>query len=158
MDIKTGLCECMKGILKGPCKHKSIVAKTYKMKNGIERDSDWFRPLLEEQSVPLVDWNVSINEEEDEDMSIKNDSFEEQANMSIRKSLQSESDEEEDTSSTELLAQLKKSVFCFLFKVQNRFGHDSEQYKKAINAFIKQCDKLSDGNDKRNLLPKTLTV
>ena len=128
------------------------------MKNGIERDSDWFRPLLEEQSVPLVDWNVSINEEEDEDMSIKNDSFEEQANMSIRKSLQSESDEEEDTSSTELLAQLKKSVFCFLFKVQNRFGHDSEQYKKAINAFIKQCDKLSDGNDKRNLLPKTLTV
>ena len=113
---------------------------------------------MEEQSVPLVDWNVSINEEEDEDMSIKNDSFEEQANMSIRKSLQSESDEEEDTSSTELLAQLKKSVFCFLFKVQNRFGHDSEQYKKAINAFIKQCDKLSDGNDKRNLLPKTLTV
>ena len=108
----------MKGILKGPCKHKSIVAKTYKIKNGIERESDWFRPLLEEQE-----------------------------NMSIRKSSQSESDEEEDTSSTELLAQLKKSVFCFLFKVQNRFGHDSEQYKKAINAFIKQCDKLSDGND-----------
>ena len=59
------------------------------MKNGIERDSDWFRPLLEEQSVPLVDWNDtlidSINEEADEDMSVENDSFEEQENMSIRK-------------------------------------------------------------------------
>jgi hypothetical protein len=33
VDIKIGLCECPRGALKGPCKHKGIVAHKYKIKN-----------------------------------------------------------------------------------------------------------------------------
>ena len=77
VDIESGLCECFRGFLKGPCKHKAAVVKKYKMKNfdvlpednekmrafyhfigtGVERASGWFRPLLEESSFPPSDWN-----------------------------------------------------------------------------------------------------
>ena len=64
-----------------PYENETMRAFSYYLGTGIERDSDWFRPTLEEQSVPLVDWNDtfidSINEEEDEDMCVENDSFEE---------------------------------------------------------------------------------
>ena len=33
VDIKNGLCECPRGALKGPCKHKGIVSHKYKIKN-----------------------------------------------------------------------------------------------------------------------------
>ena len=49
----------------------------------------------------------------------------------------------------ELMASLKKSMFCFIYTIQNRFGNEREQFRKAICAFIKQCDKLSESNDAR---------
>ena len=33
VNIKKGTCECRQGSQKGPCKHKSLVAQEYKMKN-----------------------------------------------------------------------------------------------------------------------------
>ena len=30
VDMKTGLCECMQGFLRGPCKHKTAVEKSTK--------------------------------------------------------------------------------------------------------------------------------
>ena len=33
VDMETSLCKCPQGFLKGPCKHKSIVSHTFKLKN-----------------------------------------------------------------------------------------------------------------------------
>ena len=33
VDMETGLCECFKGCMKGPCKHKAAVEKKYKVWN-----------------------------------------------------------------------------------------------------------------------------
>ena len=72
---------------KGPCKHKSLVVKKFKLKNfevlpkdnpemrsvyyylatGENKDPAWFRPIEEEESaVPLVDWeeNIEITQED----------------------------------------------------------------------------------------------
>ena len=172
VDIGAGLCECMAGALKGPCKHKSIVANKFKMKNfeilpkhnakmrafyhflgtGIEQDMRWFRPLVEEDEIPLVDWNEETTEdsEEEEDMSVENGLSIKETNMSISSSSKSESDEnDKDDSDLLLLGSLKKSIFCLIYKIENRFGQEKLQFRKAISAFIKQCSLLSESNDAR---------
>ena len=76
--MKKGSCECIKGSLKGPCKHKASIAKEYKVKNfeilpednqemrsfyhflgtGNKKEASWFRPIQEEASLPLVDQKI----------------------------------------------------------------------------------------------------
>ena len=41
------------------------------------------------------------------------------------------------------LSALQKSVFNLLYKVESRFDHDSVTYKKEINTFVKQTDKIN---------------
>ena len=38
---------------------------------------------------------------------------------------------------------LKKSIFNLIYKIEVRFEKDRGNYEKAINAFIKQADKIS---------------
>ena len=38
---------------------------------------------------------------------------------------------------------LKKSIFNLIYKIEDRFEKDRGNYEKAINAFIKQADKIS---------------
>ena len=38
-------------------------------------------------------------------------------------------------------------MFNLLYKVESRFEHDSVTYKKAINTFVKQTDKINEKND-----------
>ena len=150
VNLKEGLCECMQGALKGPCKHKSLVAQRYKMKNfemlpkanenmrafyyflgtGIEQETTWFRPLQEEEEVPLVDWSDNVfDEDEAEHMSVEQNLDEEPNNMSISTtSSKPESDEQEDPNTdSEFLASMKKSMFCFIYTIQNIIGNEREQ-------------------------------
>ena len=87
VDMEAGLCECFKGCMKGPCKHKAAVEKKYKVRNfdvlphenekmrsfyfylgtGVQREASWFRPLTEEEvPFPEPDWNnhedIDVNE------------------------------------------------------------------------------------------------
>ena len=169
--MKSGLCECFKGALKGPCKHKALVAHQYKMKNfeilpkenekmrafyhflgtGIEHESSWFRPLLEEEDIPQVDWNDNLvsneNENETEQMSVESNTSSEQVEMNMSDSKSESESQSDDESNEEIITRLKKSLFCFIYKIQNRIDKDKQQYTKAVDAFIKQCDKISDTND-----------
>ena len=45
------------------------------------------------------------------------------------------------------LSALQKSVFNLLYKVESRFEHDYVTYKKAINTFVKQTEKINGKND-----------
>ena len=47
----------------------------------------------------------------------------------------------------ESLSSLRKSTFNLLCKVEQRFEKDSETYRKAIAAFVKQAEKVSAGSD-----------
>ena len=101
----------------------------------------WFRPLVEEDEMPLVDWNEETIEdsEEEEDMSVEDGLSIKETNMSISSSSKSESDEnEKDDSDLLLLGSLKKSIFCLIYKIENRFGQEKVQFRKAISEFIKQ--------------------
>ena len=72
--------------IKGPCKHKALVAQKFKTKNfeilpkdnsvmraffyflatGSSKDSSWFRPIEEEESsMPEVDWSINNDEVDD---------------------------------------------------------------------------------------------
>jgi hypothetical protein len=127
--------------LKGPCKHKSIVAHTYKMNNfdilpkqnekmrafyyylwtGIQHESTWLRPLVEEEQIPTVDWNEDTghetNKEGMEDKSTESEIFEEEVDMSITASSKPESEGTEDDSQLELMAFFKKKYL--LLNIQN---------------------------------------
>ena len=99
-----------------------------------------------------MDWNEETIEdsEEEEDMSVEDGLSIKETNMSISSSSKSESDEnEKDDSDLLLLGSLKKSIFCLIYKIENRFGQEKLQFRKAISAFIKQCNLLSESHDAR---------
>ena len=52
-----------------------------------------------------------------------------------------ESDEEDVNDNT--LANFKKKHINLIYKIEDRFEKDKGNYEKAINAFIKQADKIS---------------
>ena len=93
----------------------------YHLGTGIQHESTWFRPLVEEEQIPTVDWNDDTghetNEEGIEDMSIESDIFEEEVNMSISASSKPESEKTEDVSQLELMALFKKKYL--LLNIQN---------------------------------------
>jgi hypothetical protein len=162
--MKKGSCECIKGSLKGPCKHKASVAKEYKVKNfeilpednqemrsfyhflgtGNKKEVSWFRPIQEEASLPLVDWNnqdesqSSSGEEEASDLADDNMDIDD-GRSDDEESNDDESDEEDENT----LSNFKKSIFNLIYKIESRFDKDRGNYEKAINAFIKQSEKLS---------------
>ena len=171
VDIDGGLCECKKGSLKGPCKHKALVAHQYKIKNfeilpkdnekmrsfynhlgtGQIRVASWFRPLSEETLMPEVDWND--DHEDDLETGSTIESMDEEENvseasetMNVDSSSQHDSDGNGDER-MEVLSKLKKSVFNLIHKIEDRFDKDEEKYQNAINSFVKQTDKLFVGSD-----------
>ena len=63
-------------------------------------------------------------------------------NMDIDMSSQGDS-EDNEKENTRSLSIIKKSIFNLVFKVQERFESDKNNYENAINSFTKQADKLS---------------
>jgi hypothetical protein len=111
---------------------------------GNKKEASWFRPIQEEVSLPLVDWN---NQDESNTISGEEelgDSTDE--NMDIDDGLNEDEESYNDESEEEdvnTLSNFKKSIFNLIYKVEERFEKDRGNYENAIKAFIKQVDKLS---------------
>ena len=113
---------------------------------GNKKEPSWFRPIQEEASLALVDWNnqddsQSISgEEEASDLTDENMDIDDGVSDD-EESYNDESDEEDVNDNT--LANFKRSIFNLIYKIEDRFEKDRGNYEKAINAFIKQADKIS---------------
>ena len=161
INMKKGLCECKIGALKGPCKHKALVAKMFKTKNfeilpednsvmraffyflatGSNKDASWFRPIEEEEILmPEVDWSMNNDEIDDHETGSELDI---DNVMGTSMNMEMDIDPEEcDTEDMDALSSFKTSIFDLFMKVEENYENDKSNYKNAIKAFIKQEKKL----------------
>ena len=118
-----------------PRENQDIRSFYYYLGTGKTRESCWFRPLEEEVSIPLVDWN-------DDNESVHDETeIESTDNMDVDES--SKDNSEGENEQIQSLSIFKISIFNLVYKVEERFGSDVVNYENAIKAFTKQADKLS---------------
>jgi hypothetical protein len=81
----------------------------YYLGTGKLRESSWFRPLQDETSIPLVDWNDDVECDDSESVYDQNETMSTD-NMEVDPSSQDDSEDNENKNA-EALCRFKKSMF-----------------------------------------------
>ena len=162
VDINLRLCTCYMGQLKGPCKHKAIVASTQNLPSfdvvptenpemralymylgtGHKVNPNWFQPLSSSSATNIEPSGIleKVNEME---------RIPEDGNMSLDEPLEDLNVlEDVDTrNSLQVMDKLKQCLEKLEAKIGRRIEGDKEGYWKALDIFEKQIDRLPDTKD-----------
>ena len=137
VDMKAGLCECFKGFLKGPCKHKGAVSLIYKLHNfdalpqqnenmrsfyhflatGTQKDIAWFRPINGENSFPELHWEEN-NDSQSENLEEQTPIIHENVGDVIH----------DEIGKDEAIQSLTEAMENVRNKIKERFDHDLTNY------------------------------
>ena len=168
--MNIGLCECPIGLSKGQCKHKHVLANHFHVPSldtipanspdmrafyhhlgtGSKQNVTWYRPLnlpdtplpteIVQNSGVIVSHNNGVDDDEDYDSIHEGDVDNELVATAAPES--AESDEMIDA-----ITIFEDSINMFTKHVIHHLKSDPTNYSKAIIAFSRQCDALTQGND-----------
>ena len=146
VDMDARLCSCPQGRLRGPCKHKDIVAKTKQIPSfdiiptspkmrqlymflgtGQHTELDWFLPLTADPA-------------QGEDLQLRG--YVENPTSATSEGQPEIINEAPEVSPQDVKAKLKETLSVLADKIFARVEHDPVGYSKAVDLFSKSVEKL----------------